>query len=625
MKDLFGTTNAVSIPDLPTHLNEVYERIKHFEIPSINQLIKEHTLFRYYTAFQPNSVRYSILTAMKKENQTSSVYMMTGIAASMVKEWDYFRFCPTCIQEDTINKGEPYWHVSHQKPGVFMCMKHGDYLCDSSVEFRNGNKHEFVAASEENCIPTFKSSPFPKKVRNHLAMIVEQCNQLLIKDLSFTLNNIQKAYKYLLMKNGLANINGKISQQKLAEQFRLFYGEELLNILNSSVDYGNSSCWLKKITRKHRNSFHPLRHILFIHFLSESIETIYKFSQMKNQPFGEGPYYCLNPAAMHYKERVVTELNISLCNDTKRPVGTFVCSCDFVYSRRGPDELNGDKYKIGRVKKFGSVWKEKVHQLVHIEKKSLYAAAKELKCDIGTIKKYATKNTIQGEKISNAEKFNIKTVKQNEWLQLVIEHPSHSITLMRKIAPALYMWHYRNNREWLQKNSSKQRNAPLISQRIDWADRDIEVLQIVTEVTNSLIRVSKPEFINKSRIGREVGRLALLEKHLDKMPKTKQYLECHIESRETFQIRRIIWACKILKDCGQDVVAWRVKRLAGIREDMNYLVLKSLEEEILKYKEGEQNIENQTMAIFERNSDSSLAWECFIEEQSMVHTDWLYM
>jgi len=624
MKDLFGTKNAVAIPDLPTHLDEVYGRIKHFDIPEIDQLIKEHTLFRYYTAFQPTHISDSILNSMKFGNQSSTVYLKTGVAASSVKECDYFRFCPSCLLEDNQSKGEPYWHVSHHIPGVHMCLKHGSYLNNSTVEFRNGKKHEFFAASEENCLLSNKTSIHTEKVKTFLKLIAEQSTSLILKDSLLEFENIQRTYKHLLRQNGIANVNGIVDQQKLAEQFKLFYSEELLNIVQSSVRIENPSCWLKSITRKHRKAFHPLRHILLIYFLTNSVENLNKFSEIEYQPFGKAPYYCLNPAASHYKERVVFGLEISLCNDTKRPVGTFSCSCGFIYSRRGPDKFQEDILKIGRIKKFGHVWEDKLGQLVHQEKKSWYAAAKELKCDISTIKKYSTKILFE-ENQSNPDKVEIAQLKQIDWLLLLKKYPEYSVTALRKIAPALYLWHYRNNLEWLQNNSPKKKSKTNISKRVDWSERDIQVLNDIKEEFIKLKAIEKPTFINKSRIGKEIGCLAILEKHLDKMPRTKQYLESNMESREEFQIRRIIWACKKINDSGQELVKWKVKRMAGIRENVNPQVDIYMEKEILKYKEGVQNTENQTMAIFERNSDTPVAWQCSIEEQSMVHTDWLYM
>lgn len=589
MKDLFGMTSAVAVPDLPTQLKQFYVRIMHFDIQSLDSLIFNHTLFRYYTAFQPESVREKVYQAMVKGNQPGAIHTMTGIAASVVKEWTFLRFCPTCFLEDIKNKGEPYWHVSHQFPGVLTCLKHGDYLCDSTVRFRNTEKHEFVAATKDNCPSIFLQSSYLDKTKTFLNMLARQSQELVSSGFLFTYEDIQKAYKYLLKEKDFSNINGKVDQKKLAEQFQLFYGEELLSSVQSSVSYENPYCWLKNITRKHRKTFHPVRHILFIHFLDKSVETIYKYASKEYNPFGEAPYHCLNPVADHYKERVITDMQISLCTDTRHPVATFSCPCGFIYSRRGPDQVDEDKFKIGRIKRFGHVWELKLNQLIYVEKMSWYSAAKELQCDIGTVKKYATRYKYKDKSTSEQLTEDLILAKQNEWLDLIRMHPVKSVTQLRKIAPALYAWHYRNNKKWLKDYSPKQKTKSVLSRRVDWTKRDKEILLQVIQIINKLYALEKPIYVNKTRVGKEIGQLSLIEKSIDKLPLTKSYMEEFIETREQFQIRKINWACRVLSVKGEEINVWKVRRLAGIRRNVNKSVEDALKNEVFLYNKAVQN------------------------------------
>ncbi|UTW70533.1 hypothetical protein KHA80_09235 [Anaerobacillus sp. HL2] len=78
--------------------------------------------------------------------------------------------------------------------------------------------------------------------------------------------------------------------------------------------------------------------------------------------------------------------------------------------------------------------------------------------------------------------------------------------------------------------------------------RDEEILKQVFTVIANLKGLPKPVHINISRIGKEIGMLALLEKHLDKLPKTNDYIQRNIETTEEFQIRRVKWAADTLKN-----------------------------------------------------------------------------
>jgi hypothetical protein len=566
MKDLFGSPNMLAVTDLPTHLERIHQRIKHFEVPDVKTWIEKHTFFNYYTVFNKEEVRQQVFNAMTTGNRPGAIHMMTGMMASTVSEPTYFRYCSHCVEEDFEKFGECYWHLPHLLPGVLLCLKHDCLLRDSTVLFRSRNKHTFVAAAKEYCnSKEARLRNYNDKTITQLKTIASDIIKLSQTNFDFSWQGTQRAYKYLLQKHGFATVNGTVNQRTLAEEFRWFYGEELLIFLQSSIDPNNPACWLKGITRKHRKSFHPIRHLLFINFFGEDIQSFYQYAGRTYKPFGNGPYLCLNAAAEHYLQTVIPDIKLTICTDTRKPVGTFECSCGFIYSRRGPDKMPEDRYKIGRVKQFGPVWEDKLQQLIHDEKLSYYAIAKRLHVDIGTVKKYANRDKVNKVYHVVTDKPSLLFENQAQWLQLQAQYPNLSKTGLRKIAPALYAWLYRNNRKWLDENSPQRQRASSINKRVDWNLRDHELLTAVQVVAKELYSAKKPVQINRSRIGKEIGKLALLERHLDKLPLTAAYLNQVIETREQFQIRRIQWAARQLLENNEDVVEWRIRRIAGLK------------------------------------------------------------
>src|SRR5690606_403795 len=109
---------------------------------------------------------------------------------------------------------------------------------------------------------------------------------------------------------------------------------------------------------------HPIRHLLLSRFLGISLHDLF-YKKMEYKPFGDGPWPCLNAAADHYLKPVVCDLKVSHSTDLKCPVGTFSCTCGFVYTRSGPDESEDARYRFGRIKAFGTVWEEKLKELVN--------------------------------------------------------------------------------------------------------------------------------------------------------------------------------------------------------------------------------------------------------------------
>ncbi|BBN97583.1 TnsD family Tn7-like transposition protein [Sporolactobacillus terrae] len=590
MAELYGSSSVMAVPDLPAHLRQVYGRLKHFDPPGIDEWIGQHTFFHYYTTFAKKDVRDRVFTEMLEGTSPGSIHMMTGAMASSVSESSVFRFCPKCADEDIKQYGETYWHMSHQLPGVLICPKHKHFLLNSSVSFRGKNKYVFHAATIPNCKRSQGLPMYSEKTMQKLLIIAKELIQFAHTDLSFTRSGVEQAYKYLLQKQGYATISGSVDQHTLAQQFSRFYGRELLEAVQSPVNSDNPSCWLKAITRKQRKAFHPIRHILLIHFLGESIDTFYRYGSQTYKPFGLPPYPCLNPAADHYLQPVIPNVKETICTDTRKPVGTFTCSCGFIYSRRGPDHSEEDRYKVGHVKQFGPVWQDKLHDLIHTKKLGYYAAAKQLKADIGTVKKYANQRQIAKDNSKKAGSTLPLESKREQWLFLQKENPKISVTEVRKCHQALYAWLYRHDRQWLQKNSLRMNKTAVKNQRVNWVERDQELVKEIKDAVNKLLKFPKPVRINRSRIGKKIGKLALLERHLAKLPQTNVYLNQVTESVEQFQIRRVRWAAKTLYNQHQDVVAWRIQRLAGLYKDIGEKVNREIDAQMDSYSNRRKEV-----------------------------------
>lgn len=564
--ELFNSTKVVATLDIPSNLNSIYENLKHFQIPSIDTIINMHTFFNYFTYFQKEDVRNKVKEYMMNIGEIENVHFLLGINTFTISTWEYFRYCPKCYYEDVSMYGESYWHLSHQLPKSFYCIKHDELLCDSNIKIKGIQKHLFQTMPnniEENSV---KKKSFNLKTVNHLKMLSIQNTQLLKQEFIHINQDISNVYKYLLQINGYANIFGQVDQQKLELQFIKFYGEEFLELVDSTIQTNDESSWLREITRKHRKAFHPIKHILFLKFFYVNLKDLDILVGKEYKPFGVGPFYCLNPAATHYKEKVIDEVIISICSKTKRPVGTFKCSCGFIYSRKGPDRNQEDEFHVGRIKNFGQVWNQQLKKLAYFDKLNYYQISKILKCDIKTVKKYL--NCIENkENIECNQK--IKLQKENEWISLIKKNPTFSVTKLRKLNSALYTWHYRNNQKWLKSNLPIKINTKNFNSRVNWENRDQETLKKVQRVIKILYLAEKPIFVNKTRVSKNLDKPSYIEKYLERLPKTKEYLINNIETREQFQLRRLLWCCVQLKKRNEEIVAWKIRRMAGFKKEMD--------------------------------------------------------
>lgn len=161
-----------------------------------------------------------------------------------------------------------------------------------------------------------------------------------------------------------------------------------------------------------------------------------------------------------------------------------------------------------------------------------------------------------------------RQVYREKWLSLRNEMHDATVNDLRKIDGATYIWLYRHDREWLKNNLPKNKSNKCKEGKIDWNRRDGEIYSLViSEIEYIMSSNAKPVRITIGRVGKNIGKLALIEKHLDKMPLTKEYLISKAEGDYEFSICKIYWACNELDKENKELKLWEVLRRDGIRHE----------------------------------------------------------
>jgi hypothetical protein len=517
--------------------------------------------------------------------------------ASSVTTPRYFRFCPLCLKEDLQEYGEAYWHRLHQTPGVLVCPVHAIPLSDSIVPIQGFSRHQYCAASLQNCPIDVPRESYGNSTLKKLLLLAKDIFWLINSDIPHREPSwFRNQYKALLIERGLASTaTQKTYQKNLASSFLYFYGCEFLEALNSGVSYDEPHSWLFRLLNNTVHSSHPVRHLLMIRFLATSIEQFFT-TNCDYQPFGESPWLCLNVVADHYLKPVVTDLVMSRNHDrnydASKPVGTFRCSCGFIYARTGPDKTEDDKYRIGHVKAYGSVWEEKLRELVETRKLNVHEIASQLNIDPRTVKRHAMllgletpwkslpQSLEEPSKNNETRLEKIRVKHRSDWKALQKQHKGLSKTALGRLAPSTYDWLRKKDKEWLDQNSPKSSITVTGNNRVNWEKRDERILAQVKNAVQLTLSAQKPIRITIGRIGSTIGQLRLLEQQLDKMPLTKAYLESVTEEVEDYQVRRIKWAIKFLEEQGEKVTLAKTRRLAGLRSSQSQKVRVILDSEL---------------------------------------------
>ena len=394
-------------------------------------------------------------------------------------------------------------------------------------------------------------------------------------------DDVLSIYKNLLYEKGFMTIGYKVHQNELYYEFTRFYGEKLLNLFECNIDFHNENNWLKVITRKSNRTSHPLRHLLLINFLVGDIDIFFSKLHKTYNPFGQGPWPCLNKAANHYRRDIIEDVIISKDSKAPVPLGTFICSCGFIYARKGPDKSPDDRYKIGKTKAFGHVWTEKLINLLKEEKYSSRQLAEIMGCDANTIRKKASElnmNYFSLKKVDNSQnnsekqrlKSGLKIEEYKNKVQDFIES-NKSIGKLKLMAlmPNEIRYICKYDKGWINcifpihEFHDNKKGA-----KIDWNKRDSIYVSLVKDKYKEMYNRVPYQRITKSAIGTELGIRNMLYNHAEKLPNTMQFIHSKQESVEQFRIRRCNNTIKTFIDNELPVRLWKVIRLAGINSDI---------------------------------------------------------
>jgi hypothetical protein len=563
IEDLFSSRSITASAFLPSGILSLISNMPPFANYTAEQFIFNHTLYPFYSAFLPPKQAEHIYQSMLSDDG-KDIYVRSGINASGVPQNNYLRFCKQCFESDIAKYGEPFFHRLHQISGLECCLEHFTPLYNSSILTSGGAKHRYEFPTIENCVVSEETNvlnSIPEDVIEKYIVSLKEKASLVISILNKQFENKElqwfgEKYTNALITKGLAYYNGRVKQDEWREFFLKKYEHPILDIFHSSLT--GKGDWLSMIVQKHRKSFHPIRHLLVMSALDISIEEL--FNEDLRSPFVSSPWSCLNPVCFSYKKNVINNMVLTLSDIKKNPIGTFTCPhCEYTYTRRGPDKSEADRYRKTRVKSYGPVWEEKLKEQFQLDT-SLRELSRRMGADPNTIKRYLTNNDKE-KMVVNEIKL---SVDQKTWLDLIKEYPNMSVKQLRMGNKALYMRLYRANREWLRMNSPIL-NRPSNKERIDWNKRDNEILDEAVNAINELLNEDqKPTRITLSKIGSLIGRKALLEKKLYNLPKTKLYLEKHLESVSDFQNRRIEYVLNKMKMPGEVLPDWQILRMAGL-------------------------------------------------------------
>lgn len=142
---------------------------------------------------------------------------------------------------------------------------------------------------------------------------------------------------------------------------------------------------------------------------------------------------------------------------------------------------------------------------------------------------------------------------RSRWIKLIERNPEKTLFQLSKINRKLHYWLYKNDYLWMKENTPTTIPKASVIRQYDWKEKDEELL---VEVQGIISEWDKYEYdklrkISKFSIARKLTSPHLIIKKTDKIPKTMNFIEYHIESDEDFRIRKLNEAYKTLLRQGE--------------------------------------------------------------------------
>ncbi len=597
-RDLFGTAFINAAVDFPCRLSALVRALPLGHSYTVDILIDDHTLLPLYGPFLPLERLRSLRNDMYGDRSTA--HIRAGITYFQAPLLQWLRFCPLCLDNDRQQFGECYWHRVHQVPGVEVCPTHEVLLQNSNIHPRSQRRdNEFISA--ETAIQKMRVQPpsRPSNYREILLKIARDSMWLLSqRGLTSDFESLSKRYLAILFEHDLATYGGLVYQRKLIQLFQEYYPSDLLNLLHCELGTKKIT-WLNYLIHPQKRVQLPLHHLLLIHFLGHTTETFFNYSvPFKDKPFGEGPWPCLNPTCVHYREPYIQHYH--RIYNRKRPLGEFSCDCGFVYYRTGPDMTVEDRYKMSRVKSFGLTWESALRNLWEDPSLSVRQIADKLGCYKLTVKRHATRlglptHEYRGKSLAENLQLhsNFVAVPMSDkldlyrriWLTALQKDPEATIKQLRSKLENVYKWLSENDKEWLKKHKpirEKRLNNQTSSR--SWKDHDTKLAE---EVKASILRIKnvigRPIRLTIREIGRDCGHREFLYRNLDKLPLTAKILSEETESTEAYARRQIEWATKCYLQERVQPKRWQLIYRAGVQRNANIPSVKEAIDAALEY------------------------------------------
>lgn len=581
INDLFDrrvTSNSIFFPK---HINALVNNLPPTSKITTNQIIKNHTMFPFYSAFLTEKKANQIASKMANGNGTA-IETYFGIVGSKIKIGNYLRYCPICFEEDYKTLGESYWRRSHQIVGTLYCIKHKVLLKDSSV-LNNGEKLGYICADESMCATDIEPDPYSQKVKKLNLIYIKNANCLLkMKFPRKSLSLIIAIYIDLLREQGYASKSGFLYLNKIQSEFLEHYSNEYLEVMQSSINPKWQKNWLRTFVWNNNANKSPLRHLLYLQFLGVSVQEFFSINSATGRirvTTNFSPQFDIEERRKQWLD--VIEKNKGSSRSQLKEIGKGLHTWIYRHDREWYEKVTPERKAI-KPRKSTVDWKKRDEECLELAKEAveiiLNMPGKPIRITPSSITRVAGEKSgfRRSEGLVNTRKYmkrasedlNDFRIRKIKWAIEEMEKKKEYITL-NKIR--VYIGFNKKDDEidnLIEKELNNYGNNLTTIKRkgvskINWEKRDMEFLELAKTAYESMLNEKgKPRKITiSSMLQTMIVQHWLFKPEL--MKRTNKYLHEVKEDINEFRIRKIKWAIEDMKKKNLSITPYKVQIYAG--------------------------------------------------------------
>lgn len=280
-RDIYGIDRHHKVSKsvyFPQRLGTFIGRLPVYTKLSVDELIWEHTMFPYYTAFMTNEKTNAVFEVMRCGNRMS-IENMVGIPMSKIKTPQFLRYCTCCYGEDLNNFGESYWRRLPQVPGVLYCPTHKVLYKNSAVDITTANL-DYVCADGDVCNEELTIDEDVATYKALDEIYIRNVQWLMQNRIRLPPNYISSFYIDRLREAELTSYVGNIKMTEFLEAFQGHYSANYLELMQSAVGIDERNSWPKLFVRNTNKNRSPLRHLLMLQLLKVPLEKLFEMESI---------------------------------------------------------------------------------------------------------------------------------------------------------------------------------------------------------------------------------------------------------------------------------------------------------------------------------------------------------